>query len=157
MFLVLAAIEGGFSIVRWLIRWHPERVAAVGAGAVAALSLLTVPRAWQPKQPFRATHDWIESQRIPGDAVVALDIAFHPFLLRRSAPTWIFTTYDGLLADVERTAQRTWIVYTLPARLAAIAPDAWDRIHRPEYREIRVFPATVGGGEIHVLRSEPRP
>lgn len=156
-FLVLAAIEGGFTIVRWLVRWHPEQVAVAGACAVAAVSLLTVPRAWQPKQAFRAAHDWVESQRIPGDAVVALDIAFHPYFLRESAPTWVLTSFDGLLGDVERTAGRTWIVYTLPARLQAISPDAWARIHGPAYREIRVFPTTVGGGEIHVLRRDPRP
>jgi len=156
-FLVLAAIEGGFAIVRRLVPWRPTRVATTGAIAVAALSLLTVPRAWQPKQQFLAVHDWIESQRIPGDAVVALDIAFHPYLLRGGAPTWILTSFDALLGDVERTAGRTWIVYTLPARLQAISPDAWARIHGPAYQEIRVFPSTVGGGDIHVLRSDPRP
>lgn len=151
-FIVLAALRGGFVLVRWLVRWQPERVATVGACGVAALSLLTVPRAWEPKQQFGAALDYIEKARLPGDEVAALDAAGNVYLLRGWAPNWGFTTSLAMLSDAERTASRTWVVYTLPARLRAVAPALFSHVSGPRYQVIHVFPATVGGGEIHVLR-----
>lgn len=151
-FMVLAALRGGFVVVRWLVRWHPERVATVGATAVAALSLLTLPRAWQPKQQFRAAYEFVEEERAPVDEVVALDVASHVYLLRGWAPTWHLTTSLSMLRESERSAGRTWVVYTLPARLRAVAPELYQHISSSRYEVVRIFPATVGGGEIHVLR-----
>jgi hypothetical protein len=153
-FLVLAAIRGGFAIVRTFLRWHPDRVAASGAFAVALLSLVTVPRAWQPKQQFRAALDYVEQEQRPGDAKVAVDIAQNLYLLRGWAPDWYLTRSAGLLSLVEQDAGRTWVVYTLPTRLRAVAPAVWELVAPPRYHVVRVFPATVGGGEIHVLRRE---
>lgn len=153
-FLVLAALRGGFVLVRWLVRWQPNRVATLGATMVAGLSLLTVPRAWQPKQRFQEAHDYVERMRQPGDQVVGLDIAGHVYLFRGQGESWGFTSSLTMLAASERSATRTWVVYTLPTRLRAIAPDLNDYLAPPRYQVIRVFPATVGGGEIFVLRRD---
>ena len=153
-FLVLAALRGGFVLVRLVVRWRPEAVAVAGASAVALLSLLTVPRAWQPKQQFRAAHDFVERERLPGDAVVALEVASHVYLMRGWAPTWGFTTSLPMLLEAERSAARTWVVFTLPARLRAIHPELVQHLAAPRYQVVRIFPATVGGGEIHILRND---
>ncbi|HEX6943380.1 MAG TPA: glycosyltransferase family 39 protein [Gemmatimonadaceae bacterium] len=154
-FFVLAALRGGFVIVRQLVRWHPERVSVAGALAVALLSLVTVPRAWEPKQQFRAAYDFVERERQPGDEVVALDIAAEVYQLRGWASTWHRVADLNALRDAERTARRTWIVYTLPARLRAVTPELFQHVSAPRYQVVRVFPASVGGGEIHVLRHDP--
>jgi 4-amino-4-deoxy-L-arabinose transferase-like glycosyltransferase len=150
-FIVLAALRGGFVLVRAVLRWRPDRVALAGATAIGLLSLTTVPRAWQPKQQFRAARDFVEQERLPGDQVVALDIASHVYLLRGWAPTWGFTTRLTTLRESERSAKRTWVVYTLPTRLRAVAPETFEYISPPRYRLVRTFPATIGGGEIQVL------
>ena len=95
--------------------------------------------------------DYVEQQRKPGDGVVALDTASWVYLLRGWGPHWGFTTRLTTLGDAERSAGRTWVVYTLPARLKAVAPDVFEHVSAPRYRTVRTFPATVGGGEIHVL------
>ena len=154
-FLVLAALRGGFVLVRALVRWQPERVAVAGAAAVAILSLVTVPRAWQPKQQFRAAYDFVESERRPGDEVVALDIASEVYRLRGWASTWQQGSTREQLASTERSANRTWIVYTLPARLRVLTPDLFQHLSAPRYQVVRVYPASVGGGEIHILRHDP--
>ncbi len=156
-FLVLTAIRGGFALVHWAIRWHPGGLATAGALAVSVLSLITVPRAWQAKQQFQRAHDFVESQRRPGDEVVALDVAFHQYFLRGTAPTWYLTSRVELLDDVERAATRTWVVYTQPARLQTVTPEVWERLAPSRYAEVKVFPATVGGGEIHILRHDQIP
>jgi hypothetical protein len=154
-FFVLAALRGGFEVVRRLVRWQPERVALAGACGVALVSLTTVPRAWQPKQQFRAAYDFIESERMAGDEVIALDAAASVYGHRGWAPTWQLVK-DVALVDVERHAPGTWIVYTLPARMRALAPELFQRLSGPPYRTVRIFPATVGGGEILVLRLDSK-
>ncbi|NUQ13578.1 MAG: PIG-L family deacetylase [Gemmatimonadaceae bacterium] len=153
-FIVVAAIRGGWVLVHWLVRWRPAAVATGGAAAVAAMSLLTVPRAWQPKQQFQAAYDFAEAERRPGDEVVALDIAYHVYFLQGKGGNWRFTSSLTMLGDAERSGPRTWVVYTLPARLRAVAPALFDYLAPPRYELIRTFPATVGGGEIHVLRHD---
>jgi hypothetical protein len=153
-FLVLAAIRGGFAVVRAVVRWQPDRVAVAGACGVALLSLWTVPAAWRDKQQFRAALDFVETARKPGDAVAVLDIASEMYLLRGWAPSWYRVTTLESLNAIERSAARTWIVYTLPARFAAREPELFRHVTAPPYTEVRTFPATVGGGEIHVLRPD---
>lgn len=156
-FFVLAALRGGFVIVRLVVRRQAERVAVAGACAVALLSLLTVPKAWAPKQQFRAAYEFVERERRPGDEVVALDVASEVYMLRGWTPTWSRTDNLVSLGETERTAGRTWIVYTLPARLRALQPELFRHLSSPRYQVVRVFPASVGGGEIHVLRHDSAP
>lgn len=154
-FFVLAALRGGFVLVRWVVRWRPERVAIAGATGVALLSLLTVPRAWQPKQQFRAAYDFIEAERRPGDEVVAIDDVFFVYLLRGWGSGWRHLTDLAMLSETERSAGRTWVVYTLPARVRALTPDLYQHLEAPRYQVVRVYPASVGGGEILILRHDP--
>lgn len=151
-FLLLAALRGGFVLVHWLVRWQPDRVAIAGASAVALLSLATVPRAWQPKMQLRAAYEFIERERQPGDAVIALDSASDMYELLGWAPDWRLTSESAVVDEAERTATRTWIVYTLPHRLEALEPELFQRLSTSRYQVVRVFTATVGGGEITVLR-----
>jgi hypothetical protein len=153
-FLVLAAVRGGFVLVGLVMPRHATRIAVAGAVGVAALSLVTVPRAWQPKQQFRAAFEFVEASRQPGDDVVALDVVHHVRMLREWEPAWLFSYTLPMLREVERSATRTWVVFTLPARLRANTPDLYEHVTSSSYRTIRVFPATVGGGEIHVLRND---
>jgi mannosyltransferase len=153
-FFVLAALHGGFVLVHAIVRWHPVRVAVAGASAIALVSLATVPAAWQPKQQFRAAFEFVERERQPGDAVVALDAAASVYDLRGWAPGWRLTRLPVDLEELERSAPRTWIVFTLGVRLRAIAPETYERLSTSRYKVVRVFPATVGGGEIHVLRHD---
>jgi hypothetical protein len=49
---------------------------------------------------------------------------------------------------------RTWVVHTLPARIRAVAPELYQHLSSPRFEVVRVFSATVGGGEIHILRHD---
>ncbi|HEY5546594.1 MAG TPA: glycosyltransferase family 39 protein [Gemmatimonadaceae bacterium] len=153
-FLVLAALRGGFVLVKRLVRWQPERVAVAGACGVAFLSLLTVPRAWQPKQQFRAAFEFIEQERRPGDEVIALDVASDVYQLRGWTSNWRFTNDLAMLDSAERSAPRTWIVFTLTARIRAVTPELFQHLSAPRYEVVRVFSSTVGGGEIQILRHD---
>jgi 4-amino-4-deoxy-L-arabinose transferase-like glycosyltransferase len=154
-FIVLAAIRGGFAVVHRVVSRRPQHLAVAGASAVAVLSLLTVPRAWQPKQQFRAALEFVNAERGPNDAVVALDVVKNVYLMRAWAPDWYLADGVPFIGELERRAERTWVVYTLPTRIRAVAPALWEHVSPPRYQPVRIFPATVGGGEIHVVRHEP--
>lgn len=156
-YFVMLALRGGFVLARLVAPAYAERIAPAGAVAVACLSALTVPRAWQPKQQFMAAAQYVEQSRRAGDEVVALDLAAEVYRLRGAPGRWHLTSELDSVRQIERSAARTWIVYTFPVRLHAQFPELIAYVSAPPFRESRVFPATVGGGEIHVLVNQSLP
>jgi hypothetical protein len=152
-FFILAALRGGFVLVHAVVPWQPNRVATAGAAAVALLSLATVPGAWKPKQQFRAAMEFVERERQPGDEAIALDAVAKVYQLRGWARDWRLTS-DLTDLDLPRTGQRTWIVFTLRARIRALSPALYESLYSSRYQVVRVFSSTLGDGEIHVLRHD---
>jgi 4-amino-4-deoxy-L-arabinose transferase-like glycosyltransferase len=154
-FLVLFALRGGFVLVGWALRGRGQAVAVAGAVAVALLSTVMLPRAWRPKQQYGAAAAWVETQRVTGDAVVAVDVAAYVYSLRGAPPAWRLTANLDTLRAIEASSRRTWVVQTFPTRLRQAHPDIVAHL-AAEYREARVFAATVGGGELRVLLNDAR-
>ena len=150
-FFVLFAIRGGFAIARAVVPSSANRLAVAGALAVAALSAVTVPRAWLPKQQFKRAADYVDASRRPGDKAVAIDVAALIYDLYPRRDGWhLISSLDSLTA-IERSGGRTWAVYTFTPRLRSLHPDLAQRLESAAYRPDRIFPASVGGGEIHVV------
>jgi 4-amino-4-deoxy-L-arabinose transferase-like glycosyltransferase len=125
----------------------PRGASALLLGA-AALSLLTVPRAWGPKQDYAAARAAVERARAPGDAVVVTDMTIYPYI------DWLRTGWTPVpdadsLAAVEAAHGRTWIVYTYPGRLAAAHPALWRRMAEG-YRVTSRWGGTLAGGDVIV-------
>jgi len=134
------------------------RAAQIAAGAaiggVIALSALQLPRCYAPKQDFVGARDYVERLRQPGDAVVAVDLAgaaFHRYF----APQWLVPHTPDELTAIERSHERVWLVYTLPIHFRDRQRELWDLVHR-DFEVVRVFPGTVGGGEVTVCRTRMR-
>lgn len=153
-FFVLFALRGGFVLVEWVLRERGRRVAVIGAVAVSLLSTAMLPRAWYPKQQFRAAAAYVEGERREGDAVVAVNMAAYVYALSGPPAGWQLTSGLDTLLAVERAARRTWVLYTFPERLRTVHPELSAHLTGPDYDEVRVFGATIGGGEIRVLRHE---
>ncbi|HSA54622.1 MAG TPA: glycosyltransferase family 39 protein [Gemmatimonadaceae bacterium] len=156
-FFVLAALRGGFVIARAVFRANGERVAVMGAAALATLSAVMLPRAWQPKQQYLAAARFVQDAREAGDSVAALGIAAGVYAARGAPADWRLAPSLDALAAMERSSRRLWVLYTFPVHLRAVHAELARRVATPPYREARVFSATVGGGEIHVLLFEARP
>jgi hypothetical protein len=60
------------------------------------------------------------------------------------------STVDELEA-VSGDAREVWFVYTFPTVLKAESPGLFERIEK-DYCQMRVFPGTVGDGEVYVLK-----
>jgi hypothetical protein len=108
-----------------------------------------VPRAWAPKQDYAAARDFIESHRAASDAVVAVDMTRFPYENYYHAG-WLAADNEAELASIQARHPRTWVVYTMPARLSQVAPELWRHLEL-DYTQAASFGGTVGGGAVIVM------
>jgi hypothetical protein len=118
-------------------------------------SVITVPRCYAlPKQDFTGARDYVEMRRRPGDAVVAVGLAGMAYS-RYFASHWQVAQTQAELDAVRRDYPRVWLVYTIPIQLQAARPEFW-RVIEEEFEIVKIFPGTLGGGEVYVCLGRSR-
>lgn len=163
-FILLIAIHGAVNIpvlIGQQLRSWPS-IARLGApvgvaGAVLMIvaSAATVPRNYaHPKQDYSGARDYVESQRGPNDAVVAVGLAGVAYE-RYYAPRWAAAQTQTELARARKGEGQTWLVYTLPVEVKAYRKDVWEVI-QSDFEIVKVFPGTLGGGEVVVCKQRPK-
>jgi mannosyltransferase len=162
-FALLIAVHGAVTIpklVSKLIAWPVlERQSSLAGVALALLMILTsaftVPRNYAyPKQNYSGARDYVESRRDPNDAVVAVGLAGAAYE-RYYAPTWSVAQTNAELNAARPAAANIWLVYTLPVEVKAYHPEIWQTI-QSDFAVVKVFPGTLGGGDLVVCRQRPR-
>jgi hypothetical protein len=162
-FALLISVRGAMVVPRLIFArisgLHSRERLARRAGMVLAslmivASAMTVPRCYAlPKQDFTGACDYVEQRRQPGDGVVAVGLAGIAYK-RYFAPHW-FAAMTTTELDTMRHAHSTlWLVYTLPIEVRAYHPEVWAAIENG-FEPIKVFPGTLGGGEVVVCRNRP--
>ena len=158
---ILILILGGFAVTAalarmvgkdegWSARWATGLV-----GALIVLSILSLGREYRlPKQDFEGAQRWVETQRSGQDVVATTDITSGLYQHFYGAATWDSVRTAEDLARL-RQAHRVWLVYTFPRYLQRGAPDI-SAIVEHECGTARVFPGTVGGGDVYVCELGPR-
>jgi hypothetical protein len=162
-FALLILVNGAMAIPRVLfglmrsLRPHPtitSRMGIVLTCAMIAASGVTVPRCFaHPKQNFSGAKTYVEQNRGADDPVIAVGlagIAYEKFF----APQWPVVRTQAELDSISRSHPTTWLIYTLPIHLQAYHPEIWELINE-EFKIVKVFPGTLGGGEVYVCRHEP--
>ena len=130
------------------LRLAPAALLCVGA-------IATLPAVYRhPKQDYTGARDFVRSQLAPGDSVAALHMAGRVYSLYY-APEWRETHTIEELAAIQSPTGRTWVIYTLPRYLETRRPDL-AALLRDRYERVRVFPGTLGDGDLFVLRSKSR-
>ena len=157
-FGLLIVVHGAMELPRLLVQplrrdlggWAVR--AGYGLATLAILaSLTTVPRAYAlPKQDFTGARDFVESQVGPGDKIVVVGLAVHAYS-KYYAPQWAVANTAQELASLRPNGARVFLVYTLPIELKAAHPDLWRSV-QGEFETVKVFPGTLGGGEVYVSR-----
>ncbi len=141
-----------------LLRWPARRAArlqtALGAGLVA-VSGLSLPLAYGPKQDYLGALAFVEGRREPGDVVLTAGLAAMPY---KSFYKVDWQEVRGLeaLEHAMAGARRAWFVYTLPAYLEAVDPDVMATVSR-EFRLVGQFRGTLNGGTVFVRSWEAGP
>ncbi len=159
-FALLIVMHGALTLPHWLRSLIPalpirERWANAAGVAIAALmilaSSLTVPRVYAlPKQDYSGARDFVERNRRSNDAVVAVGLAGVAYS-KYFAPQWAAAQTQVELNNARQGHSDVWLVYTIPIQVKAYRPDVWKVIER-EFEVVKVFPGTLGGGEVFVCR-----
>lgn len=157
-FGLLVLVRGGMVCGGWAARLlkRPEplglRFASAATAAVCLLSLASVPSAYGPKQDFVGARDFVERERAAADAVVAVGVARFPYL-RLYAPEWQGAGDASELERLRAESRRTWVVSIFPPHLAGRHPDVASLL-RSDFRQVAVFPGSLGGGSVRVYREK---
>ena len=158
-FALLVAIHGAFVAPRLLMgrgrRPRNDRVSSAVGAVLAALmitaSAATVPHCYAlPKQDFIGARDFVERRVRPGETIVAVGLAARVYG-GYFAPHWTAVQEYDPLQQARRTHEKTWLVYTLPREIRAFQPRVWKTIER-DFEVVKVFPGTLGEGEVFVCR-----
>jgi hypothetical protein len=157
-FGLLIVVHGAMELPRLLLQplahgqehWSRRAGYALAAFIILA-SLSTVPRAYAlPKQDFTGARDFVQAQLGRGDKVVVVGLAAHAYS-KYYAPQWPVANTAQELEALRPDRARVFLVYTLPIELRAAHPDLWGRVEA-EFETVKVFPGTLGGGEVYVAR-----
>jgi hypothetical protein len=163
-FATLVLVHGAFASAELLVRrldlrerWQ-TRVPQVGTALAVALvvtSALSLPANYRvPKQDYAGARDLVESLRTPGDVVVTAGLASLPYE-RYYAPEWRVVEDLAELEAIRRYSERAWLVYSFPTYMRAVHSGILERV-QAEFDVVRVFPGSLGDGDIYVCRSRDR-
>ncbi|MFN0109136.1 MAG: glycosyltransferase family 39 protein [Blastocatellia bacterium] len=164
-FALLIAVYGALTVPQ-LLRWvvPAERISdrmLTNAGVALAVlmivaSALTVPRCYAlPKQDYTGARDFVERNRRSSDAVVTVGLAGVAYSKYFAAqwPMWNEAQTQSELDAVRKGRSDVWLVYTIPIQVKAYRPDIWRAIES-DFEVVKVFPGTLGGGEVFVCRQK---
>jgi mannosyltransferase len=118
---------------------------------VSAVSLLRNYR--YPKQDYRGAIQFVETRRGTGEAVVTAGEIGYVYKEYYGKP-WARVENAAQLETIRGEGRRVWALYTFPMYVERKMPGLMDAIRR-ECAPQRVFPGTVGGGDIVVCVIEP--
>jgi len=165
-FAILILVRGLMVVPRWIVARWPGRSAKAGPGLATALSaglaaVLLASSAFSllrnyryPKQDFEGAIRFVDAEREAGEPVVTAGASTFP-LLQYYAEPWESVENVEQLTAIRRRGRAVWAVYTFPRYLESFSPPLAEMI-RTEFTVTRVFPGTVGDGDVFVAKSQPR-
>ena len=157
-FLVAIAAVGALAIGQRLCEMFPLPGIPARYGPVVVLSALfafSLPAVYRyPKQDYSGARDFVKMHMEKEDRVIGLHMAGRAYRLYYETDWPEVDDVDGLTRNEARRGH-TWLLYTLPSYIRSRRPDL-QRALAAGYDVIRVFPGTLGDGEIVVMRSKRR-
>jgi hypothetical protein len=162
-FALLILVNGAMVMPRVLlglmrfIQPHPKLASRLGIALTCVMivvSGVTVPRCFAlPKQDFTGAKSYVEQNRRSDELAVAVGLAGIAYE-KYFAPNWPVVRSHGELNALGESHLTVWLIYTLPIHLKAYHPEIWELINN-DFKIVKVFPGTLGGGEVYVCRREP--
>ncbi|MBP6571630.1 MAG: glycosyltransferase family 39 protein [Gemmatimonadales bacterium] len=152
-FVVQWAVHGGFVVLARVLPRAGTRIGDLGLSAVTLASLLLLPRAWAPKQDYPAALTWLAEARRPTDPIAGTEMMDLPMNLWLGQQ-WPIIRTVGELQSLEAGTPATWVVTTFRIRLESTAPALASYLDSA-YTVAHVIPASIGGGEVRILRRRP--
>jgi len=150
--VVVAAIAFGNYLGRLLFK---EKSWLLASGPVILLALVftaSLPDLYRyPKQDYTGARNFVLEHIEAGDRVLGLHIAGRVYN-QYYAKEWPVVENVQELNQYRSQAGHTWVLYTLPRHLNADQPELV-RVLDLEFETVRIFPGTLGDGNIIVAKS----
>ncbi len=134
-----------------------RRFLAFGYGMAALVT--SVGSAWMlrgyyavPKQDYRGARIYVQDHRAMSDVIVAVGTAGEGY--RLYWPEATITNNVSQLEALMNGGHRVWVLYSFEDDMLRRRPRLLSMI-RTRFEELKNFPATVPGGNLHVCRSSP--
>jgi uncharacterized membrane protein len=165
-FALMILVRGLFVIPAWIAAHWPggsadtatrlgPALTAVFAAVVLGVSTYSLVRNYEfPKQDFEGAMHFVDGEIKSGDAVVTAGAAIYPYQQYYPTNFEAVETPEKLL-EICDSGRPVWMIYTFPRYLEAAYPAISDMI-RKDFTTVRVFPGTVGDGEVFVSRFQPK-
>lgn len=160
-FMLLIAVRGAMVLGKLAAQWAGRReqrewlASATGVALACVLILLSavsLSLAYRyPKQDFVGAMQFVEEASKPGEPVVTLGLTTLPYQ-RYYGKQWESAESLPQLERIRARGRATWLLYTFPIYMESRHPDLTEVIAR-DFSTVKVFPGTVGGGEIYVSKS----
>jgi hypothetical protein len=124
-------------------------------GVAILQSFRMLPPLYQiPKQEMLAALEYVEQQRGASDHVATVGLASDVFQ-RFYHTNWTPVEQESELDELTRSGARVWAVTMFPIEIQSRYPELAARLDQ-DFVPVRTFPATVGGGQVRVLRHDPQ-
>ena len=160
-FAVLVVIHGtmlsGHMVVKTL-RLSPRKSELAGTAlciGLIAISAMSIPVVYGPKQDYLGALAYIKENARPGDAIVTIGVTTFPYQKFYNVDWKAVETLESLNA-VRSHANRTWLLYTFPIHLKYEYAEIMMSIQR-DFTVVNQFYGTLGGGTIFVCRADSPP
>jgi mannosyltransferase len=156
-FAVMILVRGLMVIPRWMVARPGLAPALSGvlAAVLFAASAFSLVRNYKyPKQDFEGAIQFVDAQRGAGEPVITAGASTSPLLEYYGKPWEDIETVEQLQA-IRSRGRTVWAVYTFPRYLESWSPPIAEMI-RTDFTIARVFPGTVGDGDVFVAKSQPR-
>jgi mannosyltransferase len=157
-FGALAVVHGAVYLSQLFSRLVPivwlraDWVRVVPALALVAVAASSVPLAYGPKQDYKGALDYVKANVQPGDAIATAGLSAFPYE-NYYQTGWVEVKSLPELNALRARARRTWLVYTFPTALEAVAPELMASL-RQDFQVVQTFPGTVNDGTIFVCRAD---
>lgn len=165
-FAVMAAIQGVYTLAQLIgsplgEKWGPmlpKAATAVAVLLVFAVSIMSLRFYYSvPKQPYRASIEYVETQRTDGEMIIVVDLAEDGYRYygeragyKENEDYFIVRSVDDLDVVLSSNENRDSIVVTTLSRFLHLRkPELESRIEQ-DWSVVRTFPATIGNGQIEV-------
>jgi 4-amino-4-deoxy-L-arabinose transferase-like glycosyltransferase len=160
-FGALVVVRGSMQLGQLVARslnWFPTTAVPLGiAGCIALIliSVLSIPRAYAPKQDYQGALEFVEARRQAGDAIVTVGLATFTYKYFYKM-NWQDVNTIADLQDIRFHAKRTWLLYTFPPHVQSVHQEIMASIQQ-DFTILKQFHGTVGSGTIFVCLSEMPP
>ncbi|HWP48964.1 MAG TPA: glycosyltransferase family 39 protein [Candidatus Limnocylindrales bacterium] len=159
-FILLIAVRGAMVVGKLIAglqvgqnsEIYGMKIGSTIIGLLIGLSLASLPFAYQyPKQDYEGAMNFVEKVRKPSDLVVTVGLAAVVYEEYYKKNWEVITTVEQL-NQIRAQAPETWLIYAFPIFVESRYPEVMAAIFK-DFTPVKIFPGTLGGGEIYVCKS----